>query len=146
MRSRSQPFGRNTEENPLGCYPSPHSFPSLQSGSAVFLAYVNPKMNRPTACACLWYLLLDQYYLYMSLARRFEFEPDRATKAINGKVGERFGQSYLERMSTEQFSGKRWKATLHRVVVTRQGREPSERFTLLELDEIETGRASVAVR
>ena len=103
-------------------------------------------MNRPTACTCLWYLLLDQYYLYRSLARRFEFEPDGATKAINGKVGERFGQSYLERMSTEQFSGKRWKATLHRVVVTRQGREPSERFTLLEFDEIETGRSSVAVR
>ena len=71
------------------------------------------------------------------LARRFEFEPDGATQIIKGKVGERFSESYLERMSTEQFAGKRWKATLHRVVVTRQGREPSERFTLLELDEIE---------
>ena len=71
------------------------------------------------------------------LGRRFEFEPDGATQVIKGKVGERFSESYLERMSTEQFAGKRWKATLHRVVVTRQGREPSERFTLLELDEIE---------
>ena len=71
------------------------------------------------------------------LGRRFEFEADRATQVIKGKVGERFSESYLERMSTEQFAGKRWKATLHRVAVTRQGREPSERFTLLELDEIE---------
>ena len=71
------------------------------------------------------------------LGRRFEFDPDGATQVIKGKVGERFSESYLERMSTEQFAGKRWKATLHRVVVTRQGREPSERFTLLELDEIE---------
>ena len=71
------------------------------------------------------------------LGRRFEFEPDGATQVIKGKVGERFSESYLERMSTEQFAGKRWKATLHRVVVTRQGREPSERFTLLKLDEIE---------
>ena len=70
------------------------------------------------------------------LGRRFEFEPDGATQVIKGKVGEQFSQSYLERMSTEKFAGKRWKAILHRVVVTRQGREPSERFTLLELDEI----------
>ena len=71
------------------------------------------------------------------LGRRFEFDPDGATQVIKGKVGERFSESYLERMSTEQFAGKRWKATLHCVVVTRQGREPSERFTLLELDEID---------
>ena len=71
------------------------------------------------------------------LGRRFEFETDGASQVIKGKVGEQFGQSYLERMSTEQFAGKRWKATLHRVVITRQRREPSERFTLLKLDEIE---------
>ena len=71
------------------------------------------------------------------LGRRFEFDPDGATEVIKGKVGEQFSQSYLERMSTEKFAGKRWQATLHRVVVTRQQREPSERFTLLELDEIE---------
>ena len=71
------------------------------------------------------------------MGRRFEFEPDGATEIIPGKVGEQFSQSYLERMSNEQFAGKRWKATFHRVVVTRQGQEPSERFTLLELDEIE---------
>ena len=70
------------------------------------------------------------------LGRRFEFEPDEATQVIKGKVGEQFSESYLERMSSEQFAGKRWKATFNRVVVTRQGREPSERFTLLELDEI----------
>ena len=71
------------------------------------------------------------------LGRRFEFEPDEAAQVIKGKVGEQFSENYLERMSSEQFAGKRWKATLNRVVVTRQGREPSERFTLLELDEIE---------
>ena len=71
------------------------------------------------------------------LGRRFEFEPGGAVQVIKGKVGERFSQSYLDRMSTEQFAGKRWKATLHRVVATRYGREPVERFTLLELDEIE---------
>ena len=73
----------------------------------------------------------------LPLGRRFEFAPDGATQVIKGQVGEQFSQSYLERMSTEQFAGKRWKATLHCVVVTRQGREPSERFTLLELDEID---------
>ena len=71
------------------------------------------------------------------LGRRFEFEPDGATQVIKGTVGEQFSQHYLERMSIQQFAGKRWRATLHRVVVTRQGQEPSERFTLLELDEIE---------
>ena len=74
------------------------------------------------------------------LGRRFEFDPDGATQVIKGKVGELFSQRYLERMSTEQFAGKRWKATFHHVVITRQGREPSERFTLLELDEIEKAR------
>ena len=83
------------------------------------------------------YTLEGQLLGIIPMGRRFEFEPDGATPVITGKVGERFSQSYLERMSTEQFAGKQWKANLHRVVVTRQGREPSERFTLLELDEIE---------
>ena len=72
------------------------------------------------------------------LGRRFEFEPDGATQVVKGQVGELFSQSYLDRMATEKFAGKRWKATFLHVVVTRQGREPSERYTLLELDEIET--------
>ena len=71
------------------------------------------------------------------LARRFEFQPDEATQVIKGKVGEQFSENYLERMTNEHFAGKRWKATFSRVVVTRPGREPSERFTLLELAEIE---------
>ena len=59
------------------------------------------------------------------LGRRFEFEPDGASQVIKGQVGEQFSESYLERMSTEQFAGKRWRAPLHHVEVTRQGREPS---------------------
>jgi hypothetical protein len=71
------------------------------------------------------------------LGRRFEFEPDGAVKVIEGKVGEKFSQSYLERMNNEQFAGRRWKALLSRKIVERKGRKPSETYTLLELDEIE---------
>lgn len=71
------------------------------------------------------------------LGRRFEFEPDGAVKVIEGKVGEKFSQSYLERMTTEQFAGRRWKAVLSHKVVERKGRKPSESYTLLELDELE---------
>lgn len=68
---------------------------------------------------------------------RFEFEPDGAQKIITGKVGEQFTQSYLERINTEQFAGRRWKAVFTRRVVTRVGRPPAEAYTLVELDEIE---------
>ena len=66
-----------------------------------------------------------------------EFEPDGAVKVIEGKVGEKFGQSYLERMNNEQFAGRRWKAVLSRKIVERKGRKPSETYTLLELDEVD---------
>ena len=36
VASRSQPFGRFTEENPLGCRQSPHPSPQFQFRSAVF--------------------------------------------------------------------------------------------------------------
>ena len=69
--------------------------------------------------------------------RRFEFEPDGAQKIVEEKIGEKFSQSYLERMSNEQFAGRRWKAVLNLRIVTKIGRPPPEGYTLLELDEIE---------
>ncbi len=72
------------------------------------------------------------------MRRRFEFEPDGGTVIVEGKVGEKFSQNYLERMSEEQFAGRRWKAVFHKRVITNVGRQPFENYTLLELDEIET--------
>lgn len=71
--------------------------------------------------------------------RRFEFERDGSDDIIEGTVGEKFGQTYLERISTEQFAGRRWAALLQRKVVTRVRRQPSEIYTLLELEEIGSG-------
>jgi hypothetical protein len=48
----------------------------------------------------------------------------------------RLSESYLERMNNEQFAGRR-KAVLRKVVVQRKGRPPFERFTLIELEEID---------
>jgi hypothetical protein len=77
------------------------------------------------------------------VGRRFEFEPDGATKIIEGRVGERFSQSYLERMQDEQFAGRRWKAVMNRKIVQRKGRRPTETWILIELDEIDSsGRGS----
>lgn len=70
------------------------------------------------------------------MRRRFEFEPDGGAMIIEGKVGEKFSQTYLERMNNEQFAGRRWKALLHRRIITKVGRQPSESYTLLELEEI----------
>jgi hypothetical protein len=56
---------------------------------------------------------------------------------IEGKVGQQFSQTYLERINNEQFAGRRWKAVLHRRIITKIGRQPSESYTLLKLDEIE---------
>ena len=72
------------------------------------------------------------------MRRRFEFEPDGESHIIEGKVDEKFGQTYLEKINTEQFSGRRWKALLHKRIVVRVGRLPTERYTLLELVEITT--------
>ena len=66
--------------------------------------------------------------------RRFEFEADGSPTIIEGRVGEKFGQSYLERISTEQFVGRRWKALFNKRVVTKAGRLPGESYTLLELE------------
>jgi hypothetical protein len=72
------------------------------------------------------------------IKRRFEFEPDNGAKIIEGKVGDEFSQSYLEKIGTEQFAGKRWRAFLKRRLIEKPGRSsPIERYTLLKLEEIE---------
>jgi hypothetical protein len=68
------------------------------------------------------------------LRRRFEFEPDNGT-VIYGKVGDEFSHSYLERINTEQFAGKRWRALIHKKLVERAGIPPVEDYTLLRLDD-----------
>jgi hypothetical protein len=80
---------------------------------------------------------LERFKAIKHVGRRFEFEADDQDAIIAGKVGEKFSQSYLERMNNEQFAGRRWKAQFQRVVVSRKGSEPIERYTLLELDEID---------
>lgn len=70
------------------------------------------------------------------MKRRFELESDETGTVIEGKVGERFGNTYLEKISTQQFAGRRWRALLHKRTVTKVGRDPSDIYTLLELEEI----------
>lgn len=69
--------------------------------------------------------------------RRFEFEADGYDKVIDGKVGDRFTESYLERMNTEQFAGRRWKALLRKRTTRKAGGREVERVTLVELEEIQ---------
>jgi hypothetical protein len=66
--------------------------------------------------------------------RRFEFQPDGATM-IFGVVGEDFSQSFLNRMNTEQFIGKRWRGFFHKKLVEKVGRAPSDHYTLLRLED-----------
>jgi len=66
--------------------------------------------------------------------RRFEFQPDGASM-IFGLVGEDFSQSFLERMNTEQFIGKRWRAFFHKKLVEKIGRSPVDHYTLLRLED-----------
>jgi len=68
--------------------------------------------------------------------RRFEIESDETGTVIEGKVGERFGASYLEKMKTQQFAGKRWRALLHKRTVSKVGRTPVPNYTLLDLEEL----------
>jgi len=70
------------------------------------------------------------------MKRRFELESDETGTVIEGRVGEKFGITYLERISTERFAGRRWRALLHKRSVTKIGREPADYYTLLELEEL----------
>jgi hypothetical protein len=70
------------------------------------------------------------------MKRRFELESDETGTVIEGRVGEKFGNTYLERISTEQFAGRRWRALLYKRTVTKIGREPADHYTLLELEDL----------
>jgi hypothetical protein len=70
------------------------------------------------------------------MKRRFELESAETGTVIEGKVGEKFGETYLQRIGTEQFAGKRWRALLHKRTVTKIGRDPVDNYTLLELEEL----------
>ena len=63
------------------------------------------------------------------LHRRVEFQPDDG-QVVYGKVSDDFSHSYLERINTEQFAGRRWRALFHRKLVERAGR-PLETKRLL---------------
>jgi len=73
----------------------------------------------------------------VALHRRIEFQPDSG-RVVYGKVSDAFSYSYLERITTEQFAGKRWRALFHRKLVERPGRPPAEDYTLLRLDDEDT--------
>lgn len=70
------------------------------------------------------------------IGRRFEFDIDNTEEITKGKIGAKFSESYLEKMSTQQFAGRRWKAVLNRKIIEKVGRMPFEAVTLLELEEI----------
>lgn len=71
------------------------------------------------------------------MRRRFEFELDGGEGIVEGKVGEQFSHSYLERINNEQFAGRRWKAVLQKRIVSKAGRQPAENYTLLQLEQID---------
>jgi len=73
------------------------------------------------------------------IKRRFELESDETGTVIEGRVGEKFGNTYLENISTQQFAGRRWRALLHKRTVTKVGKSPSANYVLLELEELSQG-------
>lgn len=66
--------------------------------------------------------------------RKFEFRPDGAP-LVYGVVSEDFSHSFLERMNTEQFIGKRWRGFFHKKLVEKIGRPPVDHYTLLRLED-----------
>lgn len=70
------------------------------------------------------------------ISRRFEFASDETGAVIYGKVGEKFSNTYLEKIKTQDYSGKRWRALLYKRTVTRVGRAPKDHYTLLNLEEL----------
>ncbi len=67
------------------------------------------------------------------IGRRFEFQT--AGGMISGKVGLKFSESYLERVSKEQFAGRRWRAQLHKREVQKAGRKTVS-YVLESLDDL----------
>ncbi len=70
------------------------------------------------------------------MKRRFELESDVTGMVVEGRIDEKFGNTYLEKIKTQQFAGKRWRALLHKRTVTKIGRTPTDIYTLLELEEL----------
>ena len=70
------------------------------------------------------------------VGRRFELAPSDGGPVIRGKISERFGETYIENMSRQQFAGRRWRALLVKKTIEKVGRQPVESHTLLQLDEI----------
>ena len=70
------------------------------------------------------------------VGRRFELAPGDGSQVIRGKISERFGETYVENMSRQQFAGRRWRALLLRKTIEKVGRLPVESYMLLQLDEI----------
>jgi hypothetical protein len=72
----------------------------------------------------------------LPMKRRFELESKETGSVIEGKVGERFTKTYLEHLDSEKYTGKLWRALLHKRTVRKAGREPVDSYTLLELEEL----------
>lgn len=72
---------------------------------------------------------------------RFEFRREGG-QLITGKVSSSLSEMYLKRLLEEQAINKWWKATIARREIRRFGRS-TEKFLLLELQEIEQPRAEL---
>ena len=70
-------------------------------------------------------------------SRRFEFIPDETGRVIKGTVADSFSKTYLDKMQTQQYSGRRWNASFVRKSVRKMGRDPIDHYTLLDLGELE---------
>ena len=68
---------------------------------------------------------------------RFELEPDDGQHVIEGKIDSKFSTGYLERIQNEHIIGKRWTTLIHKRVVKRIGKEPTDSYTLVDLHQIE---------
>lgn len=75
------------------------------------------------------------------MKRRFELQSDQTGLVIEGRVGEQFTSTYLERINNEQIAGKRWLAVIHKRTVTKIGRDPVDAYTLLQLHSLEDVKA-----
>ena len=75
------------------------------------------------------------------VGRRFELQPAQGGAVIRGKISERFGETYVQNMSRQQFAGRRWRAVLIKKTVEKVGRPAVENYTLLQLDEIAEDQA-----
>lgn len=71
------------------------------------------------------------------MKRRFELQSDESGLVIEGRVGEQFTNTYLERINNERIAGKMWVALIYRRTVTKVGRDPVDAYTLLQLHSLD---------